>query len=54
MGDLKKILTTVIIVMGTIYLVNNVPTLRHIIRKETTWVNGRIVQDPLREYISPR
>lgn len=51
---MDKILTTVIIVMGVLYLVNSVPQLRHIIKKETTFVNGRIVQDPLAQYVSPR
>lgn len=52
MPDLKKILTTAIIVVGVLAVVNRVAQLRHFVKGETTMVNGRVVRDPRDEYIS--
>lgn len=52
MPDLKKILTTAIIVVGVLAVVNRVAQLRHFVKGETTMVNGRVVKDPRDEYIS--
>jgi len=49
----RKIFTTILITAGVIYLINAIPQLRHIIKKETTIINGRVIKDPRAEYVSP-
>lgn len=51
MGDIKKILTTVLVAMGIIAVINRIPQLRHAIKGETTFVNGRRVENPKREWV---
>lgn len=51
MGDIKQILTTVLIAMGIIAVINRIPQLRHAIKGETTFVDGRRVADPKREWV---
>jgi len=52
MLNFQKILTTMAIAMGILYVVNHVPQLRHVIKGETTFVNGKRVIDPMKEYVS--
>lgn len=52
MGDLQKILTTAVIVIGVLYVVNHVPQLRHAVKGETVFVNGKVYENPEREYMS--
>lgn len=52
MGDFRKILTTMVIAIGVLYVVNNVPQLRHVIKGETIFVDGKKYNNPENEYMS--
>jgi len=50
--NLQKILTTMIIAMGVLYVVNHVPQLSHVIKGATMFIDGKRVEDPMNEYVS--
>lgn len=51
MRNLQKAMMTMLVAMGVIAIVNRIPQLRHLIKGETLFVNGKRVQDPQREYM---
>jgi len=53
MKDGTKILTTILICAGFLYLINHVPQLRHLIKGETLTYGGQVIRDPRSRYASP-
>jgi len=54
MLNLKAILTVMVIALGTLAVVNRVPQIRHLVKGETRFENGRVVRDPREEYVSKK
>ena len=52
MIGMSKIITTILIAIGVLAIVNRVPQIRHLVKGETMTIAGKVVKDPRSEYES--